>query len=214
MDYGFHAPTISFPVPGTIMIEPTESEPKDELDRFCDALIAIRGEIQDVDRRSRRRAGQRPEERAAHRRGRVTADEWPHPYTRARAVYPLPFVRARKFWPSVGRIDNAFGDRNLMCACPASRLRRARASAGREVAQGRSGQRVGAVREPLRDGGSKSTRHEIRPTRARSERFHQSLRQFARDTIADLQAVDGDDGDDLPVELVRNASSAPASSSS
>jgi glycine dehydrogenase len=118
MDYGFHAPTISFPVPGTIMIEPTESEPKDELDRFCDALIAIRAEIQDVID-GRADAQDNVLRNAPHTAAVATADEWPHPYTRVRAVYPLPFVRARKFWPSVGRIDNAFGDRNLMCACPA-----------------------------------------------------------------------------------------------
>jgi glycine dehydrogenase len=118
MDYGFHAPTISFPVPGTIMIEPTESEPKDELDRFCDAMIAIRGEIQDVID-GRADAQDNVLKNAPHTAAVASSDEWPHPYTRARAVYPLPFVRARKFWPSVGRIDNAFGDRNLMCACPA-----------------------------------------------------------------------------------------------
>jgi glycine dehydrogenase len=117
MDYGFHAPTISFPVPGTLMIEPTESEPKAELDRFCDALVSIRREIQDViDGKAH------PQDNvlkhAPHTAAVVTADEWPHAYTRATAAYPLPFVRARKFWPSVGRIDNAYGDRNLMCACP------------------------------------------------------------------------------------------------
>jgi glycine dehydrogenase len=118
MDYGFHAPTISFPVPGTIMVEPTESEPKDELDRFCDALIAIRGEIQDViDGRADRQDNVL--KHAPHTAAVATADEWPHAYPRAKAVYPLPFVRNRKTWPSVGRIDNAYGDRNLMCACPA-----------------------------------------------------------------------------------------------
>jgi glycine dehydrogenase len=117
MDYGFHAPTISFPVPGTIMIEPTESEPKDELDRFCDALIAIRGEIQDViDGRADRLDNVL--KHAPHTAAVATADAWPHAYSRGRAVFPLPFVRARKTWPSVGRIDNAYGDRNLMCACP------------------------------------------------------------------------------------------------
>jgi glycine dehydrogenase len=118
MDYGFHAPTISFPVPGTIMIEPTESEPKDELDRFCDALIAIRGEIQDVVD-GRADARDNVLKHAPHTAAVATADEWPHAYSRTKAVYPLPFVRARKTWPSVGRIDNAYGDRNLMCACPA-----------------------------------------------------------------------------------------------
>jgi glycine dehydrogenase len=117
MDYGFHAPTISFPVPGTLMIEPTESEPKDELDRFCDALIAIRGEIQAVID-----GAADPQDNvlkhAPHTAAAATADVWPHRYSREAAVYPLPFVRERKFWPSVGRIDNAYGDRNLVCACP------------------------------------------------------------------------------------------------
>jgi glycine dehydrogenase len=117
MDYGFHAPTVSFPVAGTLMIEPTESESKDELDRFCDAMIAIRGEIQDVivgksDRQDN------VLKNAPHTAAAVSADEWPHPYSRQEAAYPLPFVRARKFWPSVGRIDNPYGDRNLMCSCP------------------------------------------------------------------------------------------------
>ena len=118
MDYGFHAPTVSFPVPGTMMIEPTESEPKEELDRFCDAMIAIRGEIQAVVDGQGGSEGQRPEERAAHGRrghgGRVDASRT----TREQAAYPLPFVRANKFWPAVGRIDNPYGDRNLICACP------------------------------------------------------------------------------------------------
>jgi glycine dehydrogenase len=117
MDYGFHAPTISFPVPGTIMIEPTESEPKAELDRFCDSLIAIRGEIQEViDGKAH------PQDNvlkhAPHTAAVVTADAWSHAYSRSKAAYPLPFVRARKIWPSVGRIDNAYGDRHLICACP------------------------------------------------------------------------------------------------
>ena len=118
MDYGFHAPTVSFPVPGTLMIEPTESEAKDELDRFCDAMIAIRARDSGGRRRPGRSEGQRPEERAAHgrrgdrrRRGRI-------PYSRQQAAFPLPFVRANKFWPTVGRIDNPYGDRNLICACP------------------------------------------------------------------------------------------------
>ncbi|MGE5246373.1 MAG: aminomethyl-transferring glycine dehydrogenase [Betaproteobacteria bacterium] len=117
MDYGFHAPTVSFPVAGTLMIEPTESEPKEELDRFCDALIAIRREIQDV---IETRADPKDNvlKNAPHTAAAVSADDWPHPYSRERAAYPLPFVRARKFWPAVGRIDNPYGDRNLMCACP------------------------------------------------------------------------------------------------
>ena len=117
MDYGFHAPTVSFPVPGTLMVEPTESESKDELDRFCDAMIAIRGEIQAVidgtaDRTDNVLAN------APHTAAAVTADSWRHPYSREQAAFPLPFVRARKFWPSVGRVDNPYGDRNLMCSCP------------------------------------------------------------------------------------------------
>jgi glycine dehydrogenase len=117
MDYGFHAPTVSFPVAGTLMIEPTESESKDELDRFCDAMIAIRGEIQDViDGKSDRQNNVL--KNAPHTAAAVSADDWPHPYSRQQAAYPLPFVKAKKFWPSVARIDNPYGDRNLMCACP------------------------------------------------------------------------------------------------
>ena len=117
MDYGFHAPTVSFPVAGTMMIEPTESEPKDELDRFCDALIAIRGEIQAIV------DGQADPvdnllKNAPHTADEVTADEWTHPYSRQQAAFPLPYLRASKFWPSVARIDNPYGDRNLICACP------------------------------------------------------------------------------------------------
>jgi len=117
MDYGFHAPTVSFPVPGTVMIEPTESEPKEELDRFCDAMIQIRAEIQSViDGQSDKKDNVL--KNAPHTAASVSADQWPHPYSRHEAAYPLPFVRAKKFWPSVGRIDNPYGDRNLMCACP------------------------------------------------------------------------------------------------
>ena len=117
MDYGFHAPTVSFPVAGTLMVEPTESEPQEELDRFCDAMIAIRAEIQSViDGQSD------PQDNvlknAPHTAAAVAADEWPHVYSREQAAYPLPFVRARKFWPTVGRIDNPYGDRHLMCSCP------------------------------------------------------------------------------------------------
>ena len=118
MDYGFHAPTVSFPVAGTLMIEPTESEPKAELDRFCDALIAIRAEIQAVDRRHARTSRTTSSSTRRTPRTRSTADAWTHAYTRQQAAFPLPFVRARKVWPSVGRIDNARGDRQLICACP------------------------------------------------------------------------------------------------
>ncbi len=117
MDFGFHAPTVSFPVPGTLMIEPTESEPKAELDRFCDAMIAIRQEIEDVVS-GRVDAKDNVLKNAPHTAGAVTASDWPHPYSREQAAYPLPWVRASKFWPSVGRIDNPYGDRNLICICP------------------------------------------------------------------------------------------------
>ena len=117
MDYGFHAPTVSFPVAGTMMIEPTESEAKDELDRFCDALIAIRAEIQAVID-GQADARDNVLKNAPHTAEEVSADEWTHPYSRQQAAYPLPFVRANKVWPAVARIDNPYGDRNLMCACP------------------------------------------------------------------------------------------------
>ena len=117
MDYGFHAPTVSFPVPGTLMVEPTESEPLEELDRFCDAMIAIRGEIQAViDGRADPKDNVL--KNAPHTAQDVTADEWPHPYSREQAAYPLAGLKHRKFWPPVSRIDNPYGDRNLMCACP------------------------------------------------------------------------------------------------
>jgi glycine dehydrogenase len=117
MDYGFHAPTMSFPVPGTLMIEPTESESKTEMDRFCHAMISIRQEIQDVvdgilD------ANDNPLKNAPHTTGVVTADEWPYTYSRQTAAYPAPWLKEHKYWPTVGRVDNAFGDRNLICTCP------------------------------------------------------------------------------------------------
>jgi glycine dehydrogenase len=117
MDYGFHAPTVSFPVPGTMMIEPTESEAKDELDRFCDALIKIRGEIAAV-LEGRADAKDNVLKNAPHPAIAVVSDDWSHPYPRAEAAYPLPFVRFNKVWPAVARIDNPYGDRNLICACP------------------------------------------------------------------------------------------------
>jgi len=117
MDFGFHAPTVSFPVPGTLMIEPTESEPKGELDRFCDALIAIRREIEDVVT-GRADAKDNVLKNAPHTAAAVSINDWSHPYSREQAAYPLPWVRASKFWPSVGRIDNPYGDRNLICICP------------------------------------------------------------------------------------------------
>ena len=117
MDYGFHAPTMSFPVPGTLMIEPTESESKAEVDRFCEAMIAIRGEIQEIIE------GRMPRDNnvltnAPHTAQAVTASEWNHPYSREQAAFPAPWVRDHKFWPAVARIDNAYGDRNPVCTCP------------------------------------------------------------------------------------------------
>jgi glycine dehydrogenase len=117
MDYGFHAPTVSFPVAGTLMIEPTESESQEELDRFCDAMIAIRKEIQAIVE-GRADARNNVLKNAPHTAAAVAADHWPHSYSREEAAFPLPWVRANKFWPSVGRIDNAYGDRNLICSCP------------------------------------------------------------------------------------------------
>ena len=117
IDYGFHAPTVSFPVPGTMMIEPTESEPKAELDRFCDALVAIRAEIQAVvDGKADPKDNVL--KNAPHPAAEVAANDWTHPYSREQAAFPLPFTRSRKFWPPVARIDNPYGDRNLMCVCP------------------------------------------------------------------------------------------------
>jgi len=117
MDYGFHAPTVSFPVGGTLMVEPTESEDKAELDRFCDAMIQIRREIEAVVTGQADRADNLLKN-APHTAEAIAAADWPHPYSREEAAFPLPFVRANKFWPSVGRIDNPYGDRNLFCSCP------------------------------------------------------------------------------------------------
>jgi len=117
MDYGFHAPTVSFPVAGTLMVEPTESEDMAELDRFCDAMIQIRTEIDEVVS-GRMDKSDNVLKNAPHTAEAVSATEWSHPYTREQAVFPLPFVRANKFWPAVGRIDNPYGDRNLFCSCP------------------------------------------------------------------------------------------------
>jgi glycine dehydrogenase len=117
MDYGFHAPTVSFPVAGTLMVEPTESESQPEMDRFCDALIAIRGEIEAVEAGKSDRADN-VLKNAPHTAAHALSDAWKHPYTREQAVYPLAWVRANKFWPAVGRINAAFGDKNLVCACP------------------------------------------------------------------------------------------------
>ena len=117
MDYGFHAPTVSWPVPGTFMVEPTESESKAELDRFCDAMIAIRAEIDAIaDGRADREDNVL--HNAPHTAEEVVADQWAHPYSREQAAFPLPFVRAHKFWPACARIDNVQGDRQLVCSCP------------------------------------------------------------------------------------------------
>jgi glycine dehydrogenase len=117
MDYGFHAPTISFPVPGTMMIEPTESESKAELDRFCEAMIAIRQEIAEIEG-GKADPKNNVLKHAPHTAEQVTRTEWMRPYPRERAAFPLPWVRARKFWPAVARIDQVYGERNLICACP------------------------------------------------------------------------------------------------
>jgi glycine dehydrogenase len=117
MDYGFHAPTISFPVPGTLMVEPTESEGLAELDRFCDAMIAIRKEIAEIESGKADRKNN-VLKNAPHTVEQVTRTEWAYPYSRERAAFPLPAVRENKFWPSVGRIDNVLGDRNFVCSCP------------------------------------------------------------------------------------------------
>jgi glycine dehydrogenase len=117
MDYGFHAPTVSFPVPGTLMVEPTESESKAELDRFCEAMLAIREEIRAV---AEGRADRQDNvlKHAPHTAEDTTATDWPHAYSREQAAYPVPGLRGAKFWPAVSRIDNPFGDRHLVCACP------------------------------------------------------------------------------------------------
>jgi glycine dehydrogenase len=116
MDYGFHAPTVSFPVAGTLMIEPTESEEKSELDRFCDAMISIRNEIREIEN------GQVDKvinvlKNAPHTQAVALAEVWTLPYSREKAVFPIAYTKTNKFWPTVARIDGAFGDRNLVCAC-------------------------------------------------------------------------------------------------
>jgi glycine dehydrogenase len=117
MDYGFHAPTVSFPVAGTVMIEPTESEPFSELNRFCEALIAIRHEIAEVENGTADKADN-VLKMAPHTAHEVCADEWTHAYSRSKAAYPIDGLKDNKFWTSVGRVDNAYGDRNLVCTCP------------------------------------------------------------------------------------------------
>ncbi|MGP0591196.1 aminomethyl-transferring glycine dehydrogenase [Nitrospira sp. T9] len=117
MDFGFHAPTISWPVPGTLMIEPTESESKAELDRYCDALILIRQEIAEIEA-GRLPRDNNPLKHAPHTIETIAQSDWPHPYSRETAAFPAPWLRQHKFWPSVSRIDNVYGDRNLICTCP------------------------------------------------------------------------------------------------
>ncbi len=116
-DYGFHAPTMSWPVTGTLMIEPTESESRAEIDRFCDAMIAIRAEIAAIAAGTLDRTDN-PLKHAPHTMTEAAGADWPHAYPREQAVFPLPFVRAAKYWPPVKRVDNAYGDRNLVCTCP------------------------------------------------------------------------------------------------
>jgi glycine dehydrogenase len=115
-DFGYHAPTMSWPVPGTLMIEPTESESKPELDRFCDAMLAIRAEIAAIASGKLDRLDN-PLKNAPHTARELTAETWTHTYSREQAAFPLPFVAAAKYWPPVKRVDNAFGDRNLICTC-------------------------------------------------------------------------------------------------
>jgi glycine dehydrogenase len=115
-DYGFHAPTMSWPVPGTLMIEPTESEDKAELDRFCEAMLCIADEIASI------AAGvwprdDNPPKNAPHTAAEVTGETWTHPYTRKQAAFALPYIAAQKYWPPTKRVDNVYGDRNLICAC-------------------------------------------------------------------------------------------------
>ena len=117
MDYGFHAPTVSFPVAGTMMIEPTESEDKEELDRFCQAMIAIREEIREIEEK-RADSADNVLKNAPHTSAAIASDAWPHPYSRQKAAFPLKSLQFNKFWPSVGRINESYGDRNLFCACP------------------------------------------------------------------------------------------------
>jgi glycine dehydrogenase len=117
MDYGFHAPTVSFPVPGTLMIEPTESESLEELDRFCQAMLAIRAEISEIENGVADRTDN-VLKNAPHTQQMIASDTWTHPYSRQKAAFPLPFVSERKFWPAVARINNTYGDRNIMCSCP------------------------------------------------------------------------------------------------
>jgi len=116
-DFGFHSPTMSWPLPGSLMVEPTESEDKAELDRFCDAMEAIRDEIQDIED-GKIKHEDSPLHHAPHTQFLVCGDDWDRVYSREEAAYPLDWVRKNKFWPTVGRVDNVYGDRNLVCSCP------------------------------------------------------------------------------------------------
>ncbi|MFN9109418.1 MAG: glycine dehydrogenase (aminomethyl-transferring), partial [Bacteroidota bacterium] len=116
MDYGYHAPTVSFPVAGTLMVEPTESESMEELDRFCEAMIGIRNEVREIEE-GKVDKNDNVLKNAPHTAAEITSDNWAHSYGREKAAYPAPYVHERKFWPSVGRLNETFGDRNLVCAC-------------------------------------------------------------------------------------------------
>jgi len=116
-DYGFHSPTMSWPVAGTLMVEPTESEDLGELDRFCDAMLAIRAEIDEVGS-GRVSIEDSPLRNAPHTMDTILSEKWDRPYTREVGAYPAPWIRANKFWPTCGRVDNVYGDRNLVCTCP------------------------------------------------------------------------------------------------
>ena len=117
MDYGFHAPTMSWPVGGTLMIEPTESESLAELDRFCDAMIAIHGEIMDI-QNGIADAQDNPLKHAPHAADVLLSDDWAHAYSREQAAYPAAWLKEFKYWPPVSRVDNVYGDRHLVCTCP------------------------------------------------------------------------------------------------
>ncbi|WP_255276476.1 aminomethyl-transferring glycine dehydrogenase [Actinomadura madurae] len=144
IDYGFHAPTLSFPVAGTLMIEPTESEDLAELDRFCDAMIEIRREIRRVADGGYDREDN-PLKNAPHTAGCLVSDDWKHPYTREEAAYPLPSLREGKYWPPVRRIDQAYGDRNLVCSCPPPKPTKCDLAGLSSVAAGRGGGRVATL---------------------------------------------------------------------
>lgn len=116
MDYGYHAPTVSFPVAGTLMIEPTESEPKSEMDKFCEALISIREEIREIEN-GIDDVKNNVLKNSPHTAQMVVSDSWNYPYLREKAAYPVSYLRKNKFWPTVSRVDNAYGDRNLVCSC-------------------------------------------------------------------------------------------------